>query len=74
MINMHVRFCNDLLRAVRADAKKEGVKFGKLTTWHGTISSWYEVYEDNRTVWSGISTCAEDAKYHYILVVLDLGD
>jgi hypothetical protein len=60
------------LKLSRQDAKKAGLKIGKLSTYKVKSmcgkggDNWYEVYEDSNLVWQGRADCASQAKANYL--------
>ena len=73
MANVNITFAGMLLRMAKADAKKAGIKIGKLTTWKDTCGTnpWFEVWDDDKgLVWQGSAYCASEAKSIYITSLL----
>ena len=67
-------FTGSVLKVVREEIKKAGIKVGKLTTWSDRLRTnpYYEVWEDGKSyyVWCGSAYNASDAKTKYLLSLL----
>ena len=73
MISDNVIFCNRLLKEARDTAFSIGLRIGKLTTYtrKAIRNIWCEVYEDDKTIWTGYASCASDAKAHAVRKLID---
>lgn len=63
-------FCSIELKMAREEAKKAGIKIGRLSTWKDTFGKNFEVFDERGLVWSGRADSAADAKAKYICGLL----